>query len=220
MRNFTNLVGKKFGKLTVLSLEKEVEKTNKYHPSFYFRYYLCECDCGKKCIKEAKYIASKKFIQNCGCLSKEKRKNKYIDFLEKNPNIKEIRKIFQKMKERCYNKRAINYKNYGGRGIVICDEWLKDNMSFYVWAIKNGYKKGLSIDRIDCNGNYEPSNCRWATKKEQNRNKRTNVFIECNGKCLCVAEWAEIFGITEKLLWQKIHRDKQKIEDIAKKIDR
>lgn len=119
------------------------------------------------------------------------------------------------MKERCYNKRAINYKNYGGRGIVVCDEWLKDNMSFYIWSIKNGYKKGLSIDRIDNNGNYEPSNCRWTTRKEQNRNTRKNVFITYNGETRCLFDWAEQFGIEGKLLWQKIHRDGKNFDKIA-----
>ena len=76
------------------------------------------------------------------------------------------------MKTRCYNPNFIYYCNYGGRGIIICDEWLNDFKAFYEWAINNGYKEGLTIDRINNDGIYEPSNCRWITRAEQNRNQR------------------------------------------------
>ena len=76
------------------------------------------------------------------------------------------------MKTRCYNPKFIYYNNYGGRGIKICDEWLNDFGKFYDWTINNGYKEGLTIDRINNDGNYEPSNCRWITRAEQNRNQR------------------------------------------------
>lgn len=76
------------------------------------------------------------------------------------------------MKTRCYRPSYHAYKHYGGRGIRICDEWLQSFEAFYRWAIENGYEDDLSIDRIDCNGNYQPDNCRWATAEEQNKNKR------------------------------------------------
>lgn len=86
-------------------------------------------------------------------------------------------KILNGMKNRCYNKNAYNYSYYGGRGITICDDWLNDFMTFYDWAINSGYKEGLSIDRIDVNGNYEPNNCRWKTSKQQCNNKRNNIKL-------------------------------------------
>ena len=98
------------------------------------------------------------------------------------------------MKTRCYYPQSKDYKNYGGRGIKICDEWLNyDN--FRNWSISTGYQEGLTIDRIDNDRNYEPSNCKWITMKEQQRNKRNNRIITYNGKSLTLVEWGEIYNI-------------------------
>ena len=85
---------------------------------------------------------------------------------------KRLASIYQGMKQRCYNTKRSNYKYYGGRGIVICDEWLNSPQAFYDWAMANGYQENLTIDRINTDGNYEPQNCRWASFKEQATNKR------------------------------------------------
>ena len=95
------------------------------------------------------------------------------------------------MKFRCKDK---NNLNYGGRGIKYCDEWNKFE-NFYLWAMENGYMEGLDIDRIDVNGNYEPSNCRWISRKENNNNKRCTVIVNAFGKSLSVTQWAEYFRI-------------------------
>ena len=102
---------------------------------------------------------------------------------------------YKHMKQRCYNKNCKDYKNYGRRGIKICDEWLNKFMAFYNWAYDNGYADTLTIDRIDVNGNYEPSNCRWATQKQQSNNKRNNVLLTYNGKTQNMAQWAEELDI-------------------------
>lgn len=99
-----------------------------------------------------------------------------------------LHNIWQSMKERVFNIKDKAYINYGGRGISVCDEWKNNFKAFYDWSIENGYKEGLSIDRIDNNGNYEPSNCRWATREIQNRNTRvlrTNNVSGFRGVCLC-----------------------------------
>lgn len=98
------------------------------------------------------------------------------------------------MRDRCNNPRNPNYKHYGGRGIKVCAEW-GDYEAFAVWANNNGYKNGLTIDRISVNGNYCPKNCRWASVKEQQNNKRTNHFVEVDGVKHTISEWSEISGI-------------------------
>jgi hypothetical protein len=112
------------------------------------------------------------------------------------------------MKIRCYDRNEPNYPNYGGRGIKVCDEWFnKENgfINFYNWAIENEYRGDLSIDRIDVNGNYEPSNCRWATRKVQGNNKRNNRVIEINGEEKTITEWADEYKLNPSTF---IHRIK------------
>lgn len=109
-------------------------------------------------------------------------------------------KIYQRwssMKARCYCKSATNYSHYGGRGITMCDEWKSNFMNFYQWAIENGYKEDLTIERIENNGRYEPSNCKWITMKEQNQNKSNRRIITVNGISKSQKEWANIIGISD-----------------------
>lgn len=96
------------------------------------------------------------------------------------------------MKQRCCGYNAKSYKHYGGRGITVCEEWRNSFEAFYEWAMANGYSDSLTLDRIDVNGNYEPSNCRWATMKEQNNNKRNNRNITYKGETHTLAQWIEI----------------------------
>lgn len=99
------------------------------------------------------------------------------------------------MKDRCYNKKCKDYQMWGGRGITICDEWLRDVKSFYDWAMTHGYKDNLTIDRIDNNKGYSPDNCRWVDRKTQARNTRRNRVITINGETKCLVEWCEVFNI-------------------------
>ena len=117
-----------------------------------------------------------------------------------------LEKAYAHMMERCYNPKTASYPNYGGRGITVCDEWKKDNKAFFKWSIANGYCEGLSIDRIDPNGNYCPSNCRWVTNKVQQNNRRNNIYIEIDGVRHTVAEWADIYGISRYAVYTRIKR--------------
>jgi hypothetical protein len=110
------------------------------------------------------------------------------------------------MKDRCFNPKSSLYKNYGGRGITICKEWLENYQAFKNWAITNNYQEGLSIDRIDVNGNYEPSNCRWADAKTQNNNLRSNHLITFNNETHTLTQWAEIVGLNMGTLSQRIRK--------------
>ena len=148
----THLVGKRFGKLTVVDyLRKENGR----------KIWKCECECGN--IVELSTKRLQGGTKSCGCLKGK------IGAKSKGGRIY---RILSGMKTRCYDQNSDAYKNYGGRGITICDEWIQDFWSFYNWALENGYKDGLTIDRIDNDKGYAPWNCRWATKAEQNRNKR------------------------------------------------
>ena len=116
------------------------------------------------------------------------------------------------MKDRCYNPKDKAYKNYGERGIHICDEWLNDFKSFETWSMENGYQDNLTIDRIDVNGNYEPSNCRWVDMKTQNSNTRRNFFLWYNDKWCTVEEIAKIENIsTSKAYYRYVTRKSTKL---------
>lgn len=120
---------------------------------------------------------------------------------------------------RCYYPTTNGYERYGGRGIKMCDEWINNPQSFYNWAINNGYKEGLTIDRIDVNGNYEPSNCRWVTWKEQANNKTTNHYVEYNGYRYTLSQWSKILPIkiSPTLLKYRIDKLNWSIEDAFNK---
>lgn len=124
------------------------------------RYGIFKCACGntfKTCVAQVKSGKTK----SCGCI---RLKNNHSE------HYKDLYTKYNSMKQRCYYKKGKRYSKYGGRGIVVCESWLNDFKSFHDWAICSGYKKGLSLDRINNDGNYEPSNCRWTTMSVQNRN--------------------------------------------------
>lgn len=114
-------------------------------------------------------------------------------------------KIWCSMKERCNNQNNKNYKNYGEKGIKVCKKWAKDFLEFYRWATNNGYKEGLTIDRINFSGDYEPENCRWVTTKQQNRNYSKNRFIKYKNKKYCIVELSEKFDIPYRTLLYRIN---------------
>ena len=115
-----------------------------------------------------------------------------------------IYKTWHNIRSRCKNPNASKYENYGGKGITICEEWDSSFENFYEWAMENGYEEGLTIDRIDGTGNYEPDNCRWVTPKEQANNTRANVRIEWNGINHTLTEWSEITGIKANTIRKRI----------------
>ena len=115
-------------------------------------------------------------------------------------------KSWSRMISRCECKSYDHYDRYGGRGITVCGEWRSSFTAFYKWAIRNGYKSGLWIDRIDVDGNYNPDNCRWVTQKQSANNKSVNHFLEHDGEKFTIAEWAEKQGISSSTLKNRIER--------------
>lgn len=120
------------------------------------------------------------------------------------------------MKKRCYSTKFREYKNYGGKGIVVCDEWKNDFEAFRNWALNNGYSDTLSIDRIDNNKNYEPDNCKWSNKIEQANNTTRNIKIAYNGETHTISEWSRISGIPYSTLYSRIFKYKWDLEKAFK----
>ena len=114
--------------------------------------------------------------------------------------------IYHKMRARCYNPNCPEFKYYGGRGISICKEWLESFVVFKDWALKNGYADNLSIDRVKVNAGYSPDNCRWATPKQQSRNRRSNIYFTHNNKTMCLLEWCENLKLPYKTIEMRINR--------------
>lgn len=186
--------GQKIARLTLI---KEI-------PARRGRSWECVCDCGNKLNVKESHIRNGS-IKSCGCLAKE---YKAIGNVVHNLCDTRINKIYQAMKNRCFLKTSKNYKNYGGRGIKMCNEWLgKDGLiNFYNWAISNGYKDNLSIDRIDNNGDYRPENCRWATALEQQNNTRYNRILEYKGEKLTLSQASRKYNIDVSTLHHRLKR--------------
>ena len=172
--NYDELIGRKYGKLTIKKIIRETGKKAMVE---------CECECGGRKITQYTNLKAGKTI-SCGCVLKETRLKNLSKREKHGMTGTKIFNVWLGIKERCYNKNHLGYKNYGGRGITVCDEWLNDFMNFYNWSMKNGYKEELdergrnllTIDRIDNDKGYSPDNCRWTTSKIQNRNKRNTKF--------------------------------------------
>lgn len=188
-----DLTGQRFGKLTVI---ERGENRNRRAA------WVCLCDCGNlKTIPSWNLVSGQ--TNSCGCLNQEINH----DYSTKHgQSHTRLYTIWICMKQRCYYPKHIHFNCYGGRGITICEEWKDDFQAFHDWAIHNGYDEHLTIDRIDVNGNYEPSNCRWATAKEQSNNQRSNHNIEFNGEIHSISEWSVITGIPNTTIHNRLKR--------------
>lgn len=191
MGAFKDLKEQKFGKLTPISYYRKHNRV----------YWHCKCDCGNEVDVRSDGLSTGQ-TKSCGCLHKEvvsKLKTKH-----KKCNTR-LYDSWTDLKQRCYNKHNNRYKNYGGRGITVCDEWRNNFQSFYDWAMSNGYQENLTIDRIDVNGNYEPSNCRWIDRKTQQRNTTRNRYITIGGETHCVSEWCEILNLKDRTVRSRLN---------------
>lgn len=197
MRIFNNILGERYGRLVVI---KQAGKDK--HGGYL---WLCKCDCGNEKVILANSLLSGK-TQSCGCLAREQFGNRTR---KHGKSRTRLYKIWLNITMRCENTKLNYYKNYGGRGITVCDEWRNNYQAFCDWAMTNGYNENAktgecTIDRIDVDGNYCPENCRWITRAEQANNKRNNHFLELNGERHTVKEWSEITGINSGSILSRI----------------
>lgn len=167
----------RFGKLVVKEFIKSPGNNH----------WLCLCDCGGTRKVKRYSDLTKGDYKSCGCNSHGLKRLK-------NP----LYGVWTEMKKRCYNPNQKTYGYYGGRGIKVCNEWINNPIAFVNWSEANGYKQGLTIDRINTNGNYEPNNCRWVTLKENQNNRRSNVIIEYQDIEYTIQELVEKIAIVDR----------------------
>ena len=173
--------------------------------------YLCKCTCGKEFTTRATSIKKGK-CKSCGCLKLEMAIEECKKLKKHGLSTSNLYGVWYNMKQRCYDETNMQYKNYGARGIKVCDEWRNSVESFYDWAINNGYEENLTIDRINVNGNYEPTNCRWTTVKEQCNNKTNNHLITYHGETMNLMKWSEKLGVNYYTLRSRINILKWDVE--------
>jgi hypothetical protein len=197
-----DVIGKKFGRLTVL------DKFNERPKKHLIAKVTAMCECGS--VKTYYWGTVKNGSgKGCGCHPDDKkrkpRKHGLTDHL--------VHQLWRRIKARCYNPKTEMYSYYGGRGITMCPEWLNNFQAFYDWAMLNGWEKGLEIDRIDNDGHYAPNNCRFVTKKQNGANKRNNIVIEYNGEKKILHDWAVELGINYQTLHNRIHNYGMTVEE-------
>lgn len=177
MKKAINLKDKQFGLLTVI---ERVESKNGH------AMWKCKCVCGNTVIARTTALVNghKQLCEDC---QSKLRKSSWV-------SDDRIYRTWMHMLQRCENVNDKAYKNYGMRGIKVCEEW-HDFTNFQEWALTNGYSDSLTIDRIDCNGNYEPNNCRWVTQKIQQNNRTNNCNLTLFGVTKTKKQWSEITGV-------------------------
>lgn len=200
-------IGKKFNMLTVLEFD--------HYDEHYRGFFKCKCDCGNEVIVRSDGLLSGN-NKSCGCMYKSHiSKGGYRK--THGDSKSRLYKIWSGMRYRCSAFGKDQGRNYADRGVAVCEEW-KDFEVFRDWALKNGYEDSLTIDRIDVNGNYEPGNCRWATTRVQQRNKRDTIYVELGGERIPLRDACELNGISYHTAYQRIYKLGWSATDAIKKI--
>lgn len=197
-----NLIGQKFGRLTVIDLVESDAGAN--IPTK----WICQCDCGKETVVRGSNLQSG-VTRSCGCLSKELLIERHF---KHGGTGSRLYVTWQHMIRRCEKNTDRAYKYYGGRGISVHIDW-HDYTAFRDWALANGYADDLTIDRIDVNGNYEPSNCRWISLKEQQKNKRNNVWVVFNNETKNICDWARELNCRPQSVYRVILEKEGRIKN-------
>lgn len=200
-----DLTGQTFERLTVMYRTEDHIYENGRKEAVYH----CRCLCGNEIDVMASALR-RGYSKSCGCLRRELARQEKRDDISRR-----LRIVWRNMNERCYDKGNKRYNRYGERGICVCDEWRGPEglEAFISWGRNNGYSEGLTIERIDVNGNYCPSNCRWASVKEQANNRSTSRFIVVAGEKKTVAQWADQFNLKRPDIYYKTDSE---IEDMIR----
>ena len=194
-----DLTGQRFGRLVAIEC---VGRTNNGNAK-----WLCKCDCGNEA-EIASYLLRKGITQSCGCIKREQNEEMFTTHGEsKGSKRTRLYRIWSGIKTRCYNtNQAYAFGKYGAKGIEMCQEWRNSYEAFRDWSLSNGYADGLTIDRIDPRGNYEPSNCRWITQQEQQNNRTNNHLITYNGETHTIAEWGRLMNFSKAVIPHRLAR--------------
>jgi len=188
-RSFVDRIGQVFGRLTII--DRAENKNGNVH-------WVCACECGTvKIIRSGCLTHSG--VKSCGCLRQERKDKVKVKSIR--PRRPRLYIIWIAIKRRCYDTKYGRYRDYGARGIVMCNEWRNNFAAFRDWALANGYQDHLTIDRKDNDGNYCPENCQWSTRKEQANNKRNTIWIDCpDGQQRNLTQLAELIGLKRSVL--------------------
>ncbi|KAB2699361.1 hypothetical protein F9K79_09715 [Ochrobactrum sp. Kaboul] len=187
---FIDLTHRRFGRLTALAIQRGGRRS----------YWTCQCDCGNTKVVSISKLTSGN-TKSCGCLRSELVTAKNMKHGQKRHPLYSV---WRSMKNRCYNPEFNQFKDYGGRGIKVCPEWLDDPAAFIAWGEANGYRKGLDIDRENNGWNYSPQNCRFVSRKTSNRNRRNCRYIDTPAGRMMIAEAVEVSGLSRSLIYYRI----------------
>lgn len=195
-----DITGKRFGRLLVVGRGEPLNGHTRW---------ICKCDCGRERLVHGSSLKSGN-TTSCGCYRTENAKRLYSGVRQ---NDKRLYAVWNGIKQRCLNKNNKSYKNYGGRGIKIDEKWANNYESFYNWAMESGYQSGMEIDRIDNNGNYCESNCRFVSKELQSNNKRNVKLFEIDGTKKSLSQWCRVYGKDYYLVRQRVYKLGWSIKD-------
>lgn len=200
MTALIDMTGKTFGRLTVLRRVENFGKEVRWQ---------CRCECGTETAAAGSHLRSG-HTSSCGCFRDEDMGNR---FRTHGQSMTKLHRVLRSMRERCVNSNAPAHKHYGGRGVSICDEWASDATAFIEWAHSHGYKEGLTIDRIDNDGDYCPGNCRFVDRFTQANNKRNNRRHEYNGTSYTLAQLSRMSGLCAETIANRIDVQKLSVEE-------
>ena len=197
-----DITGRRYGRLVVIEFEYKYKNQS---------FWLCQCDCGKLIVTRINALNMGR-TTSCGCYKFEKasesakaRNFKHGLTSETNVECRELFHTWNNMRQRCSNSNRPDYRWYGGKRVKVCPEWSENFKSFYDWACENGWESGLTLDRIDPNGDYCPENCRWTTWQVQQNNTTRNHMVEYQGKSQSLADWCRELNLPYRTIRSRLN---------------